>query len=105
MFAHFFSAGYIGSHTVLELLLQKVNNEQQDTTPYKVVVVDTLDNSCEESLERVKKLASVSDKLHFRNVDIRDSQGLAKGTKLGVLMNTRSRKVLEEETNGIGSPN
>jgi UDP-glucose 4-epimerase len=66
----------------LELLLQKVSNEQHATAPYKVVVVDTLDNSCEESLERVKKLTSASDQLHFRNVDIRDSQGLAKGTKL-----------------------
>lgn len=71
-------AGYIGSHTVLELLLQKVSNEQHATAPYKVVVVDTLDNSCEESLERVKKLTSASEQLHFRNVDIRDSQGLAK---------------------------
>ncbi len=89
----------------MELLLQKVNNEQQETTPYKVVVVDTLDNSCEESLERVKKLASISDKLHFRNVDIRDSQGLAQGTKVGVLMTKGYRKVLEEELTVLDSPN
>ena len=37
-------AGYIGSHTVLELL-----NSNQD-----VVVIDNLCNSSEESLHRVK---------------------------------------------------
>jgi hypothetical protein len=98
--SHVFSAGYIGSHTVLELLLQKVSNEQHATAPYKVVVVDTLDNSCEESLERVKKLTSASEQLHFRNVDIRDSQGLAKGTKLlsselkvEIFMNIHGKKI------------
>lgn len=63
-------AGYIGSHTCLELL----------TEGNKVVVVDTLDNSSEESLRRVQKLTQCSDDmLHFRNVDIRDSDGLEKG--------------------------
>ena len=61
-------AGYIGSHTCLELL--QAGN-------YKVIVIDTLDNSSYESLERVKKLTSCSDEnLHFRQVDIRDSEGL-----------------------------
>lgn len=63
-------AGYIGSHTCLELL--KTGN-------YKVIVIDTLDNSSEESLERVKKLSwccSASDNLHFRQGDIRDSNTL-----------------------------
>eukprot|EP00957_Ditylum_brightwellii_P032992 2501542-Ditylum_brightwellii.AAC.1 len=40
-------AGYIGSHTCLELLA---------TGKYNVVVIDTLDNSSEESLKRVKEL-------------------------------------------------
>lgn len=40
-------AGYIGSHTCLELLRKG----------YEVVVVDNLSNSSKESLERVKKLA------------------------------------------------
>ena len=39
-------AGYIGSHTAVELL----NNG------YEIVVVDDLSNSSEESLERVKKI-------------------------------------------------
>lgn len=40
-------AGYIGSHTVLQLLLER----------YCVVVIDNLDNSCEEAVRRVRKLA------------------------------------------------
>jgi len=40
-------AGYIGSHTVLQLLLGG----------YNAVVVDNLDNSSQKSIDRVKKLA------------------------------------------------
>ena len=63
-------AGYIGSHTCLELL---------HTGRYQVVVVDNLDNSCEEALERVKQLSGSShqDKLHFRHCDIRSRDTLA----------------------------
>ena len=42
-------AGYIGSHTCIELL-----NEG-----YEVVVVDNLSNSSEESLIRVKKITKL----------------------------------------------
>mmetsp|Transcript_26977 Transcript_26977/g.56497 ORF Transcript_26977/g.56497 Transcript_26977/m.56497 type:complete len:399 (-) Transcript_26977:102-1298(-) len=68
-------AGYIGSHTCLELLAEN----------YKVVVVDNLDNSSEESLRRVQKLiqeqcskdeSEVQQSLIFRNCDIRDKAGL-----------------------------
>jgi nucleoside-diphosphate-sugar epimerase len=70
-------AGYIGSHTCLELL---------DSGMYKVVVIDNLDNSCEESLERVQKLtnSAAKDRLVFRNCDIRDSNGVRNG-KLFIL--------------------
>jgi UDP-glucose 4-epimerase len=70
-------AGYIGSHTCLELL---------DSGMYKVVVIDNLDNSCEESLERVQKLtnSAAKDRLVFRNCDIRDSNGVRDG-KLFIL--------------------
>mmetsp|Transcript_93840 Transcript_93840/g.271208 ORF Transcript_93840/g.271208 Transcript_93840/m.271208 type:complete len:385 (+) Transcript_93840:151-1305(+) len=65
-------AGYIGSHTCLELL-----NMPDDQ--YKVVVVDNLDNSSEESLKRVRDLTGCSvDRLHFRNCDIRDKATLKK---------------------------
>mmetsp|Transcript_48699 Transcript_48699/g.117806 ORF Transcript_48699/g.117806 Transcript_48699/m.117806 type:complete len:441 (-) Transcript_48699:102-1424(-) len=63
-------AGYIGSHTCLELL------EVPDRL-YNVVVVDNLDNSSEESLRRVQQLTNCDpSRLHFRNVDIRDKVGL-----------------------------
>ena len=39
-------AGYIGSHTVVELL----------NAGHKVVIVDNLCNSSKKSLERVKKI-------------------------------------------------
>jgi len=54
-------AGYIGSHTVLELLLLKV----------KVVVVDNLSNSSKESLYRVCDLTGQT--LEFYQVDVCDS--------------------------------
>lgn len=63
-------AGYIGSHTCLELL-------NAPDEKYKVVVIDTLDNSCDESLERVKKLSGCApERIQFRNCDIRDQKGL-----------------------------
>lgn len=62
-------AGYIGSHTCVELL--------QCDSNYNVVVVDNLDNSSLESLQRVRELTGCSDdKLQFRNCDIRDSETL-----------------------------
>eukprot|EP00581_Thalassiosira_minuscula_P019400 CAMPEP_0183716444 /NCGR_PEP_ID=MMETSP0737-20130205/10365_1 /TAXON_ID=385413 /ORGANISM="Thalassiosira miniscula, Strain CCMP1093" /LENGTH=447 /DNA_ID=CAMNT_0025945721 /DNA_START=38 /DNA_END=1381 /DNA_ORIENTATION=- len=67
--------GYIGSHTCLELL---------QTGRYRVVVIDNLENSSEESLARVKELLDEDivkdndDRLHFRNCDIRDEDGLKK---------------------------
>jgi UDP-glucose 4-epimerase len=65
-------AGYIGSHTCLELL--NIPGDQ-----YKVVVVDNLDNSSEESLKRVKDLAGCEpERLQFRNCDIRDKDVLRK---------------------------
>jgi UDP-glucose 4-epimerase len=69
-------AGYIGSHTCLELLAAAQNGGKYE---YKVIVVDNLDNSCEESLKRVQRLTSSAantDRLVFRKVDIRDQAGL-----------------------------
>jgi len=57
-------AGYIGSHTCLELLL----------AGYDVVVVDNLSNSSEESLRRVQKLSGKS--LIFHQVDLLDKPAL-----------------------------
>jgi UDP-glucose 4-epimerase len=57
-------AGYIGSHTCLELL----------EAGHNVVVVDNLDNSSEESLRRVQALTGQS--LDFHEVDICDASAL-----------------------------
>jgi UDP-glucose 4-epimerase len=63
-------AGYIGSHTCLELL-------QVPGSLYKVVVVDNLDNSSEESLKRVQRLTGTGkDRLVFRQCDLRDKEGM-----------------------------
>ncbi len=57
-------AGFIGSHTCLELLV----------AGWDVTVVDNLDNASEESLRRVQALAGRAPGFH--KVDIRDSAAL-----------------------------
>lgn len=59
-------AGYIGSHTVLELL----------NTDHEVVVVDNLSNSSEESLRRVQQITE--KKPHFYEVDLINKPELEK---------------------------
>ena len=57
-------AGFIGSHTVVEL----------QNAGYDVVVLDNLSNSSEKSLERVEKITGKPVK--FYKVDILDREGL-----------------------------
>jgi UDP-glucose 4-epimerase len=57
-------AGYIGSHTTVELL----------HAGHQIVVVDNLSNSKEEALKRVQELSGKS--LVFYKVDLRDRDGL-----------------------------
>ncbi|MCP3872349.1 MAG: UDP-glucose 4-epimerase GalE [Desulfobacteraceae bacterium] len=59
-------AGYIGSHTCLELL-----NEN-----YEVVVLDNLSNSFEDSLTRVKNITGKS--LDFYHADLLDKEQIVK---------------------------
>ncbi len=59
-------AGYIGSHTCVEML----------NAGYDIVVVDNLDNSCKESLARVEKITGKSIK--FYEEDIRNKDALRK---------------------------
>ena len=59
-------AGYIGSHTCIELI----------KAGYDVVVVDNLDNSSDKSLERVEKI--VGKKIKFYKEDVRDKEALRK---------------------------
>ncbi|WP_321389341.1 UDP-glucose 4-epimerase GalE [Emcibacter sp.] len=57
--------GYIGSHTVLELLL----------AGHEVTVIDNLCNSSPESLSRVQNITGRND-VTFQELDIRDRDGL-----------------------------
>lgn len=57
-------AGYIGSHTCVELL----------NAGYEIVVVDNYCNSCEESLRRVKKITGKS--FRFYEADIGDYEAM-----------------------------
>lgn len=57
-------AGYIGSHTVLELL----------NSDYEVIVIDNLSNSSEEALNRVKKITGKG--LTFYEQDLLDKKAL-----------------------------
>ena len=59
-------AGFIGSHTCVELL----------NAGHEVVVVDNLCNSSKESLKRVKKITGKS--VTFYTADIRDEKKLDK---------------------------
>lgn len=59
-------SGFIGSHTVVELL----------NKGYGVIVMDNLCNSSEESLRRVEKITG--KKVKFYETDIRDREGTEK---------------------------
>lgn len=59
-------AGFIGSHTVVELLQEG----------FGVVVVDNLSNASEESLRRVEKITG--KKAKFYNADVRDRAAMDK---------------------------
>ncbi len=59
-------AGYIGSHTCVELL----------NSGYEIAVLDNLDNSCEKSLEKVKELTGKD--FPFYKVDLLDYEATNK---------------------------
>jgi UDP-glucose 4-epimerase len=59
-------AGYIGSHTIIELLRDN----------HSVVVVDNLSNSSRESLHRVEKITNVT--IPFYDIEMRDDNALEK---------------------------
>ena len=60
--------GYIGSHTVVELL----------KNDYKVVILDNLCNSSPKVINRILKIAQPNDQLTFIEGDIRDTNKLDK---------------------------
>lgn len=59
-------AGYIGSHTIIELV----------SNGHSVVVVDNLSNSSQESLRRVEKITNTT--IQFYQIDLRDGVALEK---------------------------
>ena len=54
-------AGYIGSHTCIELM----------NAGYEILVADNLYNSCEEAMRRVEQIAGRS--VPFVNIDLCDA--------------------------------
>ena len=83
-------AGFIGSHTVVELL----------EAGHDVVVVDNLCNSSEVSLERVEQITG--RKAVFRKVDIRDAKSLSevleKDGPFGAAIHFAALKAVGEST-------
>lgn len=59
-------AGYIGTHTEVELL----------NRGYNVIAFDNMTNSCEESIRRVEKITGKS--IRFYNADMRDAAAMDK---------------------------
>ena len=59
-------AGYIGTHTEVELL----------NRGYNVIAFDNMVNSCEESIKRVEKITG--KKIRFYNADMRDAAAMEK---------------------------
>ena len=59
-------AGYIGSHTCVELL----------NAGHEIVVVDNLSNSCEKSLDMVREITGKD--FSFYKCDILDKEALTK---------------------------
>src|SRR5574344_1565466 len=83
-------AGYIGSHTVVELL----------NAGHEVVVVDNLCNSSKKSLRRVKKITGKD--VTFYKLDIRDEKKLNavldKESPFGATIHFAALKAVGEST-------
>ncbi len=80
-------AGYIGSHTVIELL----------NAGYDVVVVDNLSNSKEEAVKRVEQIAG--KKVTFYKVDVLDKDEMRKiftAHKIDAVINFAGYKAVGE---------
>ena len=75
-------AGYIGSHTLIEL-----NN-----AGYEFIVYDNLSNSSEESLKRVEKI--MGKNITFVQGDIRDTRGFFKLNQLFILQLARVLNIM-----------
>lgn len=85
-------AGYIGSHTVVEL----------QNAGYEVVVVDNLSNSSRESLKRVEKITGKP--VTFYEADILDREALNRILKKRALSPVFISQVLRLLGNPCRSP-
>lgn len=84
-------AGFIGTHTVLQLLKEG----------FKVSIIDNLDNSVVEAVDRVKELAGpeLSKKMQFHVGDLRSKADLEKlfsGTKFDAVIHFAGLKAVGE---------
>ncbi|KAK4486453.1 hypothetical protein RD792_009131 [Penstemon davidsonii] len=84
-------AGFIGTHTVLQLLKQG----------FKVSIIDNLDNSVEEAIHRLRKLVGpqLSQNVEFHLGDIRNEKDLEKlfsHTKFGAVIHFAGLKAVGE---------
>ena len=80
-------AGYIGSHTIIEL----------DKAGHSVVVVDNLSNSCEESVHRVSEI--IGKPIPFIKADVRDAaamDSIFKSYKIGAVIHFAGLKAVGE---------
>ncbi|MCQ2121017.1 MAG: UDP-glucose 4-epimerase GalE [Fibrobacter sp.] len=80
-------AGYIGSHTIIEL----------DKAGHSVVVVDNLSNSCEESVRRVSEI--IGKPIPFIKADVRDAaamDSIFKSYKIGAVIHFAGLKAVGE---------
>lgn len=83
-------AGYIGSHTIIELIKEG----------HDVVVVDNLSNSSKESIRRVEKITN--SKVPFYQIDLRDTKALEKvfiDHKIDGVIHFAGLKVVNESIN------
>jgi UDP-glucose 4-epimerase len=68
--------GYIGSHTVVELLSEEYLNSVNLNEKYEIVIIDNLSNSCDKVLTRLEEITN--KKVKFYNADILDIVSLEK---------------------------
>jgi UDP-glucose 4-epimerase len=68
--------GYIGSHTVVELLSEDYLKSVDISETYDIVIIDNLSNSSEKVLEKIEFITK--KKIRFYNIDILDDQALDK---------------------------
>lgn len=66
--------GYIGSHTVVELLSEEYLKTADVKYSYEIVIVDNCSNASENILERLEKITN--KKITFYKIDILDTTGL-----------------------------